>query len=133
MTRKFNKSLYFVVFWLWFFPSSAEQVSLDEALKQTDVLTLSIRFNGINNDEYLKFREYLLAYSGFEKMALLQKSASRVVLSYQSKAPIALIENNLRETSKALGLQVYIDSKAASINIQVIGRTKSNILRLGEW
>lgn len=122
-----------MVFWLWFFPSSAEQVSLDEALKQTDVLTLSIRFNGINNDEYLKFREYLLAYSGFEKMALLQKSASRVVLSYQSKAPIALIENNLRETSKALGLQVYIDSKAASINIQVIGRTKSNILRLGEW
>jgi hypothetical protein len=92
-----------------------------------------INFSGISSEEYARFREYLLAYSGFTEIDLLQKSASRVSINYQTHASLALLENNLKQTSSSLGLQVFLDSNASTINLQVIGRETRKSLRFGEW
>jgi hypothetical protein len=92
-----------------------------------------INFSGISSEEYARFREYLLAYSGFTEIDLLQKSASRVSINYQTHASLALLENNLKQTSSSLGLQVFLGSNASTINLQVIGRETRKSLRFGEW
>jgi hypothetical protein len=92
-----------------------------------------INLSGINNNEYLRFREYLVQYSGFKEIELVQKSASRVVMTYETNSSIALLENNIRQTAKTLGLEVFIEVKAAAIDLKVIGRRNTDSLRFGEW
>ena len=112
--------------------SSLKHAQAEQAVDKQPHSVL-INFSGISSEEYARFRKYLLAYSGFTEIDLLQKSASRVSISYQTHASLALLENNLKQTSSSLGLDVFLDSNASTINLQVIGRETRKSLRFGEW